>query len=157
MPVAFPAHWLVPFLHYRVQLITITFALEANMPGALADKVLVVEDDPGIRELVRLALHEAGFRVEEARDGGEAIRAIDGHRLPPDRLCLVLLDLMLPKVDGLAVLNHLAAQGAKVPVVAMSASREKLQAAAEAGAQEILPKPFDLDKLLEVVGRRCPH
>jgi CheY-like chemotaxis protein len=55
------------------------------------------------------------------------------------------------------VLNYLSALGAYVPVVAMSASHQKLQAAAHAGADATLPKPFDLDDLLEVVGRCCHH
>jgi CheY-like chemotaxis protein len=65
--------------------------------------------------------------------------------------------MMLPKAGGLEVLGHLSEQGAYVPVVAMSASRHKLQAAIQAGVQETLPKPFDLDKLLQVVGRCCPR
>src|SRR5689334_11738892 len=104
-----------------------------------------------------MALRDEGFRVEEARDGAEAIKALDQYRPPPARLCLVLLDQMLPKADGVEVLQHLAAHGAYVPVVAMSASRTRLKAAAEAGADDTLEKPFDLGKLLEVVERCCPR
>ena len=125
------------------------------MPSAKADTVLVVEDDRGIRELVATALEEEGFRVEEVGDGAAALKAIDDHHPLPEHFCLILLDMMMPKVDGLEVLSHLATQGSYVPVVAMSASRQKLQAAARAGADATLPKPFDLDDLLEVVGRCC--
>jgi DNA-binding response OmpR family regulator len=117
----------------------------------------LVEDDPGIHEFVTAALQDEGFQVEGVADGAAAIEAIDHHRPPPDHLCLILLDMMLPKADGLEVLSHLSAQGAYVPVVAMSANRVLLQAAAHAGAEETLSKPFDLDNLLEVVGRCCPH
>ena len=91
----------------------------------------------------------------EARDGGEAIRALEENRPPAGHLCVVLLDMMLPSVDGMSVLHHLAALGAYVPVVAMSASREHLLQAAAAGAQVTVAKPFDLDSLLAVVARNC--
>src|SRR5436190_21433674 len=100
--------------------------MESTVSASNADTVLVVEDDPGIREFLTMALEDEGFRVEQARDGAAAIRAIDDHRPPPDELCLILLDLMLPKTNGLEVLSHLAAHGAYVPVVAMSASQTRL-------------------------------
>jgi DNA-binding response OmpR family regulator len=59
-------------------------------------------------------------------------------------------------VDGVGVLRHLASVGARVPVVAMSASREHLTVALSAGAQMVVPKPFDLDRLLSVVSSNCP-
>jgi CheY-like chemotaxis protein len=139
------------------ELLAIILGLEASMPSTGADKVLVVEDDPGIRELVTMALEDEGFQVEEARDGAAAIQAINEPRPLAERLCLILLDMMLPKADGLEVLSHLSAQGCYIPVVAMSANRQKLAAAEQAGAQETLPKPFELDDLLGVVGRCCPH
>lgn len=127
------------------------------MPAASADTILVVEDDPGIRELLSMALHDEGFKVQEAEDGAAAIRAIDQHRPPPEHLCVILLDLMLPKASGLEVMTHLADLGAYVPVVAMSANPSLLRAAADAGAEDTLSKPFDVDRLIEVVGRCCPH
>ncbi len=58
--------------------------------------VLVVEDDPAIREFVVEALRDEGYPVQVARDGHEAIAALQEGSPPPDRLCLVLLDMMLP-------------------------------------------------------------
>jgi two-component system, OmpR family, response regulator MprA len=127
------------------------------MAGSRANTVLVVEDDPDIREVVETFLRGEGFEVEVAQDGAQAIQAIDDNRPPPGRLCLVLLDMMLPKANGLAVLGHLAARGGDVPIVAMSANRHYLEAATQAGAHDTMTKPFDLDTLAAVVHRCCPH
>src|SRR4051812_4080432 len=103
--------------------------------------VLLVEDEPAVRDLVADFLREEGYEVEEARDGAEAIRSLDTHHHRADHLCAVLLDMMLPRVDGVGVLRHLATVGDEVPVVAMSASREHLTAALAAGARSAVPKP----------------
>ena len=117
--------------------------------------VLVVEDDPAVRAFVVEALHDEGYPVQVARDGAEAITALHEGAPPPDRLCLVLLDMMLPKADGVDVLRALADLGAYVPVVAMSADRARLSEARAAGAQATVAKPFDLDRLIETVERTC--
>jgi CheY-like chemotaxis protein len=117
-------------------------------------RVLVVEDEPTVRELVKEVLRDEGVQVEEARDGAEAIRALD-ERSPAVPLCAVLLDMMLPRVDGVRVLQHLAKRHADVPVVAMSASSEHLALAAAAGARTTVAKPFDLDRLLGAVTCYC--
>ena len=119
--------------------------------------VLLVEDEPPVRELVAELLREEGYEVREARDGAEAIRALDDCLLPSGRACLILLDMMLPRVDGVGVLRHLAERGTHVPVVAMSASRKQLAVAEAAGVDSVVPKPFDLDDLLAVVERNCKH
>src|SRR5918997_768476 len=113
--------------------------LQNNYPAA-ADSdhphtILVVEDEPAVRELVADFLRDEGYTVEEVHDGAEAIRRLDSHRRDADHLCAVLLDMMLPRVDGVGVLRHLATVGAEVPVVAMSASREHLTVALSAGAK----------------------
>jgi CheY-like chemotaxis protein len=117
--------------------------------------VLVVEDEPAVRDLVSDLLREEGYQVVEARDGAEAIRQLDAPEHPADHLCGVLLDMMLPRVDGLEVLHHLTATGADVPVVAMSASREHLTAALAAGARTAVAKPFDVDRLLSAMYTSC--
>ena len=117
--------------------------------------VLVVEDEPAVRELVADFLRDEGYEVEEARDGAEAIHRLDWHHRRADHLCAVLLDMMLPRVDGVGVLRHLATVGADVPVVAMSASRQHLTAALAAGARTTVPKPFDLDWLLSAMHDNC--
>jgi CheY-like chemotaxis protein len=114
--------------------------------------ILVVEDEPLVRELLVDCLQAAGYLVQEAVDGAEAIDLL-GQRSPD----LILLDMMLPQVDGLGVLRHLAARGAPSPVVAMSASPTALTTAREAGVATTLGKPFELDRLLALVAQHCPH
>jgi two-component system, OmpR family, response regulator MprA len=135
-----------------------TMQANGHTPTSAVDQphtVLVVEDEPAVRDLVADLLREEGYQVEEARDGAEAIRRLDWYERHPDHLCGVLLDMMLPRVDGLSVLRHLTAVGAEVPVVAMSASREHLRAALAAGARIAVAKPFDLDRLLSAMYTTC--
>jgi CheY-like chemotaxis protein len=127
------------------------------MTGAGEHVVLVVEDDPFVRELVGDVLRDEGYTIVEATDGLEAIRMLDEHRPPPNQLCLMLLDMMLPHTDGVGVLCHLRQLGDYVPVVAMSASTAQLAAAAQAGAKTTIAKPFDWDAVLDVVAHHCRH
>jgi CheY-like chemotaxis protein len=120
-----------------------------------ATTVLVVEDDPAIRALLADVLEDEGYRVAVAADGAAAIDLLEQYAPPPDHLCLVLLDVMTPRVDGCGVLRRLAELGAYVPVVALSASEQALMAAAQAGARVTLRKPFDLDRLLTIVEHSC--
>jgi CheY-like chemotaxis protein len=117
--------------------------------------VLIVEDDAVIRGVVGEMLRDDGFEVVEAEDGGAAIAALRSHAPPPEDLCLVILDMMLPVADGVEVLRILGELGGYVPVVAISVDHHKLRRAAEAGATLTIPKPFDLDRLLGIVERNC--
>jgi CheY-like chemotaxis protein len=117
--------------------------------------VLLVEDEPCLREMVSEFLQFEGYHVLEARDGTQAVQILNEHRPPPESLCMVLLDMMMPRLDGIDVLHHLASLGEYVPVVAMSANRQLLAEAAAAGATATLPKPFDLDRLSRVVAHNC--
>ena len=119
--------------------------------------ILLVEDEPAVRELTADILREEGYNVVEARDGLEALQVIDEHVPFSEHAAVVLLDLMLPKVSGLQVLTHLRqSKDAATPVVAMSASGAHLSQAAMAGANATLAKPFDLGSLLDVIARYCP-
>ena len=122
---------------------------------ARSGAVLVVEDERAVREFIADVLAGEGYDVVQAADGVDAMRLLDESRPPPDRLCLVLLDMMMPRADGCSVLHYLATLDSYVPVVAMSANQQLLATAATAGAQATLPKPFDLDRLLAVVARNC--
>jgi two-component system chemotaxis response regulator CheY len=119
--------------------------------------LLLVEDNPAIRGFTADVLREEGYAVIEAEDGGAAINLLRDHSRPPNALCLVILDMMLPVADGVSVLQALADLGSSVPVVAMSANSEQLSYASDVGAQATLQKPFDLDHLLAVVERNCGH
>ena len=127
------------------------------MAVARGETVLVVEDDPYNRRLMARILAQEGFQVEEAQNGAEAIRALARPRSPSDGLCLMLLDLTLPQVNGFDVLRHCGQEESHVPVVVVSADHENLEAAVAAGAQATLEKPFDLENLLQVVDGCCLH
>jgi two-component system response regulator MprA len=120
-----------------------------------APAVLIVEDEAPLRELLAELLREEGYHVAEAADGVEALRILES-RDPARSIRVVLLDMMLPHLDGAGVLRYLAARGGETPpVIAMSASNERLADARAAGAHLALVKPLDLDQLLDTVARYC--
>ncbi|MCK4177191.1 response regulator transcription factor [Aciditerrimonas ferrireducens] len=114
------------------------------MPS-LPARVLVVDDEPYITDLVRAALRLEGFEVEVASTGAEALAA--GRRGGVD---LVLLDVMLPDLEGVEVCRRWRADGVDVPVVFLTArdATEDRIAGLEAGGDDYLPKPFSLDELV---------
>lgn len=114
------------------------------MTGRPYAKLLVVEDEPQIRRLVRVALDRAGYEVIEAGTAREALNLLSSQR--PD---LVLLDLGLPDRDGLELLPLIrASSGAKVLVVSAREATEEKVAALDLGADDFVTKPFDTDELL---------
>jgi DNA-binding response OmpR family regulator len=107
-------------------------------------KVLLVEDSPGLRDSLVRGLSRLGLVVEQAHDGPSGLWA--ATELQPD---VIALDVMLPGFDGLELLRRLRAQQLRTPVLMFSALAEvedKLQGF-EAGADDYLPKPFDLREL----------
>ena len=106
--------------------------------------LLVAEDDRAVREAVVRALTLEGYRVDAVGDGGAALEAI--RRLEPD---LVLLDVMMPVLDGLTVCRVLRAERHRVPVLMLTARTETGDRVAglDAGADDYLPKPYALDEL----------
>jgi CheY-like chemotaxis protein len=113
------------------------------------EKILVVDDDDAIRQMVERVLRREQFHVESARDGFEAI-----EKLSRNDYGAILLDLMMPRIDGLGVLRYLESerQARKPWVIVMSAN---LQVAAEAAEAKpifrVLPKPFDIRQLVSHV------
>ncbi len=110
--------------------------------------VLVVDDDPSIRALIRLYLEGAGYGVREAGDGRQAMRQLADQ--PPD---LVVLDIFMPEMDGLEVLQQLREQCRSCKVMAISGGSAKigmdlLGHATIFGADAVLEKPFDAVTLL---------
>jgi CheY-like chemotaxis protein len=110
--------------------------------------VLIVEDDTALRRLYRDALSIAGFDVREARSGFEALRTLDSH--PPD---IVVLDLMLPGVDGFMVRDELAAHAhtRSIPLVVVTGSAQNLD---DLEVTCLLRKPVSPEELVNVV-RKC--
>lgn len=110
----------------------------STMNGELSRRVLVVDDEPMVREVVSAYLQRDGFLVSEAADGQEALDAL--RRATPD---LVVLDVMLPKVDGFSVLSHLRKMS-DVPVILLTARAEEADRVLglELGADDYVVKPF---------------
>jgi CheY-like chemotaxis protein len=120
--------------------------------------VLIVEDDPETREMVRELLVTAGFHAVAAQDGLEALHLLRTvrHRAP-DVPCLVLLDLMMPRLGGNEFRRAQLGDPtvANVPVAVMSGASDLEQRAEAMGAVATLSKPLDVDVLMEVVKRYC--
>ena len=112
--------------------------------------VLVVDDDPMIRDLLEIALTREGFDVATAADGLEALEQVD--RQPPG---LILLDLMMPRMNGVAFAEELGRRGLRpgIPILVLTAAGPAERDAGQIGAEGYLPKPFPLPTLLEQVGR----
>jgi two-component system chemotaxis response regulator CheY len=114
--------------------------------------VLVVDDDPGIRDLFAAVLADEGHAVNTAADGHRALELAER-----ERPCLIVLDLMMPVMDGWEVAERLHADRelSKIPVVVVSAFFPETPDAAEFGAVACLPKPLEIDELLDVVEHHC--
>lgn len=113
--------------------------------GVVAQRVLVADDDRAIRESLARALELEGYEVVAVVDGIESLTRV--HHEVFDAL---VLDVMMPGVDGLAVCRVLRAEGDRTPVLMLTARVETPDRVAglDAGADDYLPKPFDLDELL---------
>jgi DNA-binding response OmpR family regulator len=113
-------------------------------------RVLVADDNPDILFLLRTSLNAAGFETLTAIDGEVALRMIEEDR--PD---ILLLDLMMPVLDGWGVLEQLAKEGHRLPVIVVSASDSSanLHRAMRLGAADYVTKPFDLRGLVEAINR----
>src|SRR5476649_1805904 len=110
-------------------------------------RILIVEDDPDIAELVARYLDKAGFTTERAASGREALQAIALR--PPE---LLVLDLMLPQVDGLEVCRAVRAneKTAAIPIIMLTARAEESEriVGLEMGADDYIAKPFSPNELV---------
>lgn len=120
-------------------------------PGSHRCSVLVVEDDPDLRELLRVALTGDGYTVSAAANGRDALR----HLRSTASTCIIVLDLALPVMDGR---QFRAAQLrdrslAWIPVVLLSGDGEAAQYARQLGARSLVRKPVDVDLLRRALRR----
>ncbi len=113
--------------------------------GGEEQRVLVVDDEPNIVEVVSMALRFQGFDVETAASGREAIAAVS-HFKPH----LMVLDVMLPDIEGFEVANRLGAQRAGVPIIFLTArdSTEDKVRGLSGGGDDYMTKPFSLEELV---------
>lgn len=112
--------------------------------------VVLVEDDALVRKLLEKRLIAAGFQVSPLRDGRDLVQLVSDQR--PD---LILLDLGLPHIDGLALVEELRAVGLETPVMVLTAyDLPHLQATVRStGANELVQKPYDQEDLLHRMRR----
>ena len=110
-------------------------------------RILVVDDDAAVRESLGRALRLEGYDVELASDGAEALERLDANGDDPD---LVVLDVLMPNVDGLEVCRTLRRSGSRLPVLMLTARDEVSDRVAglDAGADDYVVKPFALAELL---------
>jgi CheY-like chemotaxis protein len=104
--------------------------------------VLVVDDEPAIREVIATLLEDEGYLVRHAKDGLEALDAINGNRID-----LIVSDVVMPRLDGASLVRKLRRRGHLTPVVLMSA----VYADVDLPGVRFVPKPFEIDRLLGTV------
>ena len=109
-------------------------------------RILVVDDDDAIRTLVTRLFQRRGYEVRSARDGAEAIELLDGGAWD-----LMILDLMMPRVDGIGVIEHLVASSGPQPrIIVMTAAVPNILARVPPDRIfKLITKPFDLDVLMQ--------
>ena len=118
------------------------------MSKPIEASIVVVDDEPSIRELLVASLHFAGFEVNTAASGSEAIEVIE--RLQPD---LIVLDVMLPDIDGFTVTRRIRQEGITTPVLYLTArddTQDKVMGLT-VGGDDYVTKPFSMPVLLEKI------
>lgn len=128
--------------------------MDSMILPALAPTILVVDDDPDLRASVGILLELAGYAVVTAGDGAAALDYLRSHPLP----ALVVLDLMMPQVDGWEVLTRLRSDASlsDIPVVVCSAASRTTVGGRLPGGVPVVSKPFDPDALLAAIAWRVP-
>src|SRR5207237_3836262 len=130
-----------------------TFLSRSGRGGAAGPLVLIVDDDPGLRRYVRASLENEGYTVREAANAEEGLAAVEDEA--PD---LILLDVMMPKVDGWEMLRRVQERHGvgSIPVVMFSGQLDAGNEAAQRGAQAFVGKPFDLRPSIEQTKQIVP-
>ncbi len=114
-------------------------------------KILLVDDEPAILKVLSIKLRVSDYEVITALSGEEALRLVESER--PG---IVLLDIILPGIDGFQVLQKVRLHS-DLPIIAFSARSENGQKALSLGASDFLTKPFDVDELVRrIEGLLCP-
>jgi two-component system alkaline phosphatase synthesis response regulator PhoP len=120
-------------------------------------RILLVEDEHDIADLVKLNLENEGYKVSHARDGVEALQ-----RIKEESFDLIVMDVMLPHVDGLTATENIRLNNAEVPILFLSArnTTQDRIAGLKKGGDDYLTKPFNLEELLlrvqKLIGRAAP-
>jgi DNA-binding response OmpR family regulator len=113
-----------------------------------AHSVLIIDDYADIRNLLTIALQDAGYRVRTAQHGVEALEQIES-----DTFCVIMIDVQMPIMDGVEFVSaYRSLPGHQARLIVMSAGHDARIHAERVGADRYLAKPFDMDVLLSVVG-----
>ena len=108
-------------------------------------RVLVIDDDPSIRLVIGYVLRDEGYQVDEAPDGQAALESIQRHH--PD---VILLDMKMPAMDGWEFARRYRERyGHRAPILVLTAAQDAARRGEDVDAEDYLPKPFDLDTLVE--------
>lgn len=112
--------------------------------------ILVVDDDPGVREVIRSMLESAGYEVMAAENGREALKILRSSHVD-----LILTDLVMPEQEGIETIKTLRREYPKLKVIAMSGAfgGDYLRIASYLGAHATLPKPIQMPALLQLIGQ----
>lgn len=123
-----------------------------HRPAPTVTTILIVDDDPSIRFLLRSILEYEGFTVAEAGNGAAALEAIKSEALPD----IVMTDLMMPLMTGVELIGRLRAEArtAKIPIVVVSSNAEAVK---NLGVDAIITKPFSAAKLAESIRAVAGH
>ena len=110
----------------------------------MSQLIAIVDDEEKIRDMIKSYLHNEGYEMIEAKDGMEALQLLENH--PID---LMLLDVMMPKMDGLQVLRDIRMNRKKLPVIMLTAKSEEIDMllGLEMGADDYMTKPFSMREL----------
>lgn len=129
--------------------------------------ILVVDDDPDVAEAIQAILERSGFQVVVANGAEAGLEALRAREFD-----VVVTDLIMPKVNGLELIRKLRVQHSRVRVIAISgggslgplslkpdaiSTHAFIAAARDAGAEEVLTKPFDMDDLVAAIRRQLPN
>ncbi|MFO1196317.1 MAG: response regulator [Burkholderiaceae bacterium] len=120
----------------------------------MAKTIMIVDDAPSVRQVVGMALKQAGYDVVEASDGQDASRKLDGRKLH-----LIICDLNMPNMDGIGFLTHVKAtpnyKFTPVIMLTTESADDKKAKARAAGARAWLTKPFQPSTMLDAVAKVC--
>jgi CheY-like chemotaxis protein len=121
-----------------------------DLPRGSGELVLVAEDEPAVRAVTQQTLESFGYKVVTASDGAEAVAVFAQHT---DRVALVLTDMMMPVMDGVAAIHAIRRLDPSVRVIASTGLHDDTRAAraAEAGVTHFLPKPYSSATLVRIV------
>lgn len=120
----------------------------------MTKQILIVDDSKTMRDMVNFTLTNAGFRVSEAKDGVEALVVLEGQSFD-----LIITDLNMPNMDGFGLIEHVRqhAKNRFLPILMLTTESDpgKKERGKQAGATGWIVKPFNPEKLVQVVNKVC--